>query len=179
VSVTVRAKDAASAPGLVEPIRRTIAEFDRDLPVVNLMPVPAYILRSNEDLTTVNELLVGFAVLGLLLAAVGIYGVIARLVSQRTIEIGIRMALGAGLGQVVWLVLRSGVRMAGIGTGLGLLGGVALVRVLASSLPELVSIDVWMIGLVTILLVAVALIACYVPARRAMRVDPLIAMRAE
>jgi ABC-type antimicrobial peptide transport system permease subunit len=105
--------------------------------------------------------------------------VIARLVSQRTIEIGIRMALGAGLGQVVWLVLRSGVRMAAIGTGLGLLGGMALIRVLASSLPELVSADAWVIGLVTMLLVAVALVACYVPARRAMRVDPLIAMRAE
>jgi putative ABC transport system permease protein len=179
VSVTVRAKDAASAPGLVEPIRRTIAEFDRDLPVVNLMPVPAYILRTNEDLASVNELLVGFAALGLLLAAVGIYGVIARLVSQRTIEIGIRMALGAGLGQVVWLVLRSGVRMAGIGTGLGLLGGVALVRVLASSLPELVSVDAWMIAVAAILLVVVALFACYLPARRAMKVDPLIAMRAE
>jgi putative ABC transport system permease protein len=179
VSVTVRAKEAASAPGLVESIRRTVAEFDRDLPIVSLMPVPAYIIRSNQDLATINELLVGFAALGLVLAAIGIYGVIARLVSQRTIEIGIRMALGAGLGQVVWLVLRSGVRMAAIGTGLGLLGGMALIRVLASSLPELVSTDPWVIGLVTILLVAVALFACYVPARRAMKVDPLIAMRAE
>jgi putative ABC transport system permease protein len=179
VRATVRAKEAASAPRLVEPIRRAVAEFDRDLPVVNLMPVPAYIIRSNQDLATINELLVGFAALGLVLAAIGIYGVIARLVSQRTTEIGIRMALGAGLEQVVWLVLQSGIRMTIIGTVLGLLGGVALIRVLASSLPELVSIDAWMIAFAATVLVIVALVACYLPARRAMRVDPLIAMRAE
>jgi putative ABC transport system permease protein len=179
VSVTVRAKNAASAAGLVEPFRRVVTDLNPDLPVLTLMPVPAFITRTTQDLATINHLLLGFAALGLFLSALGIYGVIARLVSQRTIEIGIRMALGAKLDDVVRLVLGAGLRMTLIGAGLGLVGAFALTRVLSSTLPELATSNALSIAGAAVLLVGVSLGACYLPARRATKVDPLVAMRVE
>jgi ABC-type antimicrobial peptide transport system permease subunit len=128
---------------------------------------------------TINELLFAFAALGLFLAALGIYGVIARLVTERTIEIGIRMALGASLAQVVRLVLGSGVRMTLIGAVLGLLGAAALTRLLNAQFPGLATNSAVTIVVATLVLLAVSSAACYLPARRATKVDPLVAMRTE
>ncbi len=121
----------------------------------------------------------GFAVLGLFLAALGIYGVVARLVAQRTIEIGIRMALGARLDQVVRLVLRTGLRITCIGAGIGMLGAIALTRTIATQLPGLETSSTLIVAGATLLLVSVSAVACYLPARRAATIDPLLAMRAE
>ena len=179
VSVTLRARDAAAAGALVDQLRRVVAQLDPDLPVIALMTVPALIRFSNRDLATINELLLGFAGLGLFLAALGVYGVIARLVTQRTTEIGIRMALGAGLPDVVRLLVGSGLRMTIAGAGLGVLGAYALTRVMGSTMPGLATDSMLLIVAAVAVLLTVSLGACYLPARRAARVDPVIAMRAE
>jgi putative ABC transport system permease protein len=179
VSVTVRAREGASTAALLEPFRRVLMELDPDVPALNLMPVPTLIARSNEGLATINQLLVAFAGLGLFLAAIGVYGVIARLVAQRTLEIGIRMALGASVGHVVRLVLGSGLRMTLIGAGVGLLGATALTRLLNSQFPGLATNSAVTVGVAAVVLLAVCITACYLPARRATQVDPLVAMRAE
>jgi ABC-type antimicrobial peptide transport system permease subunit len=163
----------------VEPFRRAVAELDPNVAILNLMPVPALIVKGNRDLVIVNQLLAGFAALGLFLAALGLYGVISRLVTQRAPEIGIRIALGATFDQVVYLVVGAGFRMMLFGVAVGLLGAVALTRVINAALPGLASNGAVTVSAAAALLTLVAVLACYVPARRAARVDPLAAIRSE
>jgi putative ABC transport system permease protein len=179
VSATVRASSPAAAATLVQPFRRAVAEFDPDIAVLNLMPVLATIADANRGLVLITQLLSGFAALGLFLAALGIYGVIARLVAQRTPEIGLRMALGATLDHVLRLVLGAGLRMTLVGVTLGLLGAIALTRVLDTQLPGLATNNAVTISAAAVLLLVVSIIACYLPARRASKVDPLVAMRTD
>jgi putative ABC transport system permease protein len=179
VSATVRAANPATAASLVQPFRRAVAEFDPDIAVLNLKPVPAVIADVNRGPVLITQLLSGFAGLGLFLAALGIYGVITRLVAQRTPEIGVRMALGATLDQVLRLVLGAGLRMTLAGVTLGLLGAIALTRLLNTQLPELATNNVVTISAAAVVLALVSTAACYLPARRASQVDPLVAMRAE
>jgi putative ABC transport system permease protein len=125
------------------------------------------------------RLLALFAGLAAMLAAVGIYGVIAYSVSQRTHEIGIRMALGAERADVVRMVIRQGMEMAGVGIAMGIAGAVAFSRILGAQLYEVSATDAGTYMTVSLLLMAVALAATYIPARRATAVDPLIALRYE
>jgi putative ABC transport system permease protein len=125
------------------------------------------------------RLLALFAGLAAMLAAVGIYGVIAYSVSQRTHEIGIRMALGAERADVVGMVIRQGMGMAAAGIAMGIAGAVALSRILGAQLYEVSATDAGTYMTVSLLLMAVALAATYIPARRATAVDPLIALRYE
>jgi ABC-type antimicrobial peptide transport system permease subunit len=120
-----------------------------------------------------------FSGLALLLAAIGIYGVLSYLVTQRTREIGIRMSLGASRSRVLGLVLKQGMRLAGIGFAIGLVGALVAGRLLSSLLHEVRPSDPMIILLTALCLGAVALIACYLPARRAARVDPMVALRHE
>lgn len=120
-----------------------------------------------------------FAGAAVLLAAVGIYGVIAYLVGQRTHEIGIRMALGAQRLDLVGMVVRQGLVMVVPGVALGLFGSYALTRYLQSLLYEVAPTDLLTFGGVTLLVILVSVLAGYVPARRSARVDPLVALRAE
>src|SRR4051812_41347112 len=179
VMATVRAADGVSTAALVEPFRRGVAELDPNVAILNLMPVRALIAKDNRGLVIVNQLLAGFAALGLFLAALGLYGVIARLVAQRAPEIGIRIALGATFGQVVSLIVAAGFRMMLFGVAVGLLGAVALTRVINSHLPGLASNNALTVSAAAALLTLVAVLACYVPARRAARVDALAAIRSE
>ena len=126
----------------------------------------------------VGTLLGAFAVLGLVLAAVGTYGVISSFVAQRTGEIGIRMALGAQKRDVLWLVLGRGLRLLLAGSLLGVGGALATARLLAAAMPELPG-DPGAIAAITIVLVAVAVVACWLPARRAAKVEPMEALRCE
>ena len=126
-----------------------------------------------------SMLLTVFAGIAVLLAAIGIYGVISYSVEQRTHEIGIRAALGASKGDLLRLILRSGMLMAAIGLVLGLAGAFGLTRLLANLLFGVGARDPVTIGAVGVILGAVALLACYIPARRATRVDPMIALRYE
>ena len=120
-----------------------------------------------------------FGVVAILLSAVGLYSVMAYVVSQRTREVGIRMALGADRRDVMRMITRQGMRLAAIGVGIGLVLSLALAQVLSSLLIGVSGYDVSTFILVPTLLGAVALLACYLPARRATKVDPLVALRYE
>ncbi len=179
VTIAVRANNPALAPTLMEPIRKAIASLDPDLPVQRLMAVPERVTQNASVWRTVNQLLVLFAGLGLFLAAFGIYSVIARLVTQRTNEIGIRVALGAQMRDIMSLVLGSGIRMALGGTGLGLVGAFFLGEYLTKEMPVFGGSGLLPAAIAAGLLVVVALVACFLPARRAAKVDPMVALRAE
>ena len=167
------------AMNIASSIRAAMREVDPNLPVSRL--------RSLEQVRSIsvapqrfNLSLFGlFAALALLLAAVGIYGVMAYSVAQRTREIGIRVALGAQRGEVVRLLLGQGVRYAALGVILGVAGAFALTRLMTSLLYGVQPADPLTFVCVTLLLGCVALLACYFPARRAMRVDPIVALRSE
>jgi ABC-type antimicrobial peptide transport system permease subunit len=124
-------------------------------------------------------LLGSFAVLALVLASVGLYGVMALSVTQRTRELGIRMALGAKRGDVLRLVLGQGIGLVAIGLACGLLGALAAGRALASVLYGVGAVDIIALSVAIASLSVVAVVACFVPARRATRVDPMIALREE
>lgn len=164
---------------LAGPLRRLVAELDPDLPVSSLRTVRQRIDSYQHNFYVINRVLGGFAVLGLGLCAVGIYGVLAGLVVQRMPEFGIRLALGATPRNVLHLVLSQGLRLALIGSVLGLLGSLALVHYLSSVVPGLPGQDYGTFALNVVLIFAVSILACWQPARRATGVDPMIALRAE
>lgn len=119
------------------------------------------------------------SVVGLLLAVVGIYGVVANLASERTKEIGIRMALGAEPGNILWLFLKDGVQLALIGAGVGLVASYYLLNLLGKMLPMLPGTNLQVVVAVAALLVLIAVIASWLPARRSTRVDPIVALGSE
>ncbi len=121
----------------------------------------------------------GFAIIALVLAALGIYGMMSFAVAQRTHEIGLRMALGAGQARVMSLIVREGMMLAGLGLALGFGGAFLVGRAMRGMWYQVGTIDPPAFGVVALLLLASALVACYVPARRAMRVDPMRALRQE
>ncbi|HEY4245222.1 MAG TPA: ABC transporter permease [Lacunisphaera sp.] len=179
VTIAVRAKDPALAPTLLDPIRKAVAALDPDQPVTNFMPAPERIEQDMNAWTTIDQLLILFSALGLLLAALGIYGVILRHVSQRTGEIGIRMALGAQMTDILTLVLGGGLRLAGTGVTIGLVGGIILGKFLTSEMPAFGGSAFAPVAIAGAVLAAVAMIASYLPARRATKVDPTVALRSE
>jgi putative ABC transport system permease protein len=160
-------------------VRREIRAIDPDVPVSDVRTMDDVLAQSARSRRWTMALLSVFAGLALLLALIGIYGVMSWLVSQRTREIGIRVALGAGRGQVVGMVIRYGLRLSAIGASIGIGGAFALRRVLSGLVFEVSTADPLIYGAVAMAMFAVALLACYIPARRAARVDPLIALRWE
>ena len=164
---------------LVPAIRNVMTELDPDLPVRQLQAADVTIDRANYQSAVLRDMLTSFAVLGLALASLGIYGVIARTMAQRAGEFAIRFALGACIRDITRIVLISGVKLALVGSVLGLLGALAISRFLASSNPGMhFNSPPILIG-TTLLLITVALVACWLPARRAARINPIEALRAE
>ena len=177
--MTVVVRSASNPKILADAMRNEVWAVDKDLPVPDIKTMDD-LLSGSVARRRFNMMLLGiFAAIALVLAAVGIYGVMSYSVTQRTHEIGIRMALGAKQSDVVKLVVGQGITLTLIGVGLGLAGALALTRVLASLLFEVGTTDPATFIAISILLTGVALGACFVPARRAAKVDPMIALRYE
>jgi putative ABC transport system permease protein len=156
-----------------------MATIDPDLPFGEITTLRAEV-EDNVDQPRFRALLIGvFALLALALAAVGVFGLISYTVAQRTREIGIRVALGAAPRQVLVPMLREGVALALAGIGIGLVGAVLAARALSAFLFGVRASDPLTLGGVAVLMLAVATLASYIPSRRALRVDPVIALRAE
>ena len=164
---------------LVAPIRSQIQALDRRVPMFAVKTMAEHMTYALWAPNMAASFSLAFGVLAILLSAVGLYSVMAYVVSQRTREVGIRMALGADRSDVMKMITRQGMRLAVIGVGIGLVLALALARVLSSLLIGVSGYDVPTFLLVPAMLAAVALVACYLPARRATKVDPLIALRYE
>ncbi|HUK53871.1 MAG TPA: ABC transporter permease [Candidatus Binatia bacterium] len=173
------ARTTADPRQLERSVRAAFYEADKTLPVYMVKPLEDYVAATLAERTFTLALLALFGVLALVLAAVGIYGVISYLVNQRTREVGIRVALGASRSEVLAMVLRQGMGLAGLGLGLGFCASLLLTRLLASLLFEVRATDLATSFAAALLLAGVALLACYLPARRAARVDPIVALRYE
>ena len=179
VTLVISAQSAGDIAAVTETARREIARMDPRLPVVGVMigdenmAIPYWGPRVAAGMATT------FGVLALVLATMGLYSVMMYVVSQRTREIGIRMALGANMRDVLRMIVGQGMRLVLIGLALGLTGAFALTRVFASLLLGVGTTDPLTFIGVAVLLAAIALLACWIPARRATKVDPLIALRQE
>ncbi len=179
MSVVVKASSTAQAAALAPAMRAAVHALDSSEPMGDFRTMDEVIALSMADRRLMSFLLAGFAVLALVLAAIGIYGVTAYGVAQRTREIGIRMALGAGRGDVFRLIVGGGMKLILIGVGLGLLAAFGLTRLLGSLLYGVGAGDpLTFVGVVGVL-GFVALLANYLPARRATRIDPMVALREE
>jgi predicted lysophospholipase L1 biosynthesis ABC-type transport system permease subunit len=162
---------------LVSQVRATVASIDPEQPMAEVRTMDEWMARSLEGRRAPMLLLALFGGVALILSSIGIYGVLAFGVAQRAREFGIRQALGAEPRAILNLVLGQGMRTAGIGVAIGLVGAAALTRYLQSLLFGVGAYDVPVFAAVTVLLLAVAIAACYVPARRATRVAPTVALR--
>jgi predicted lysophospholipase L1 biosynthesis ABC-type transport system permease subunit len=180
--VTIVVRTASDPTALAAPLRRLLHQSDPDLPVFNVRTMERHL---RESVFALMPLRMGASmaavqgVVGLLLAVMGLYAVVSYAVARRTREIGVRMALGAARADVLRLVVRDGMRLSLIGLGIGLLIASAVGLVLSRVLYGLVPIDVPVLGGVTALLLVVSALACYLPARRATRIEPLAALRYE
>jgi len=178
-TTTIGVRSAVDPTSLTAAVRQQVLALDRDLPVFNVRTMEQAMANSVAS-NRLNTLLLGiFAAVAFILAAVGIYGVMSYSVAQRAHEIGIRMALGARSLDVLKLVVGQGMALTLIGTGLGLAEAFALTRFMKTLLFGVSATDPWTFAAVALLLSGVALLACYLPARRATKVDPLATLRHE
>jgi putative ABC transport system permease protein len=170
---------AASPESFVSELRRVMADVDPDVAVEDIHTFPTTLEQSMGTEIVINQILSGFAALGLVLGALGLYGVISNLVAQRTGEFGIRLALGANTANLLTLVLSGGLKLTLAGLALGAIGAYAVNRLLGSMIWRKPDSDPAALAVVAAILFVVALLACWLPARRATKVDPITALRAE
>jgi putative ABC transport system permease protein len=172
-------RTSGDSTAMATAIRDAIWAVDRDQPISSVEPLETLIAVVDAGNRVITKLMVFFGALAMFLGAIGIYGVMAHLVSQRTHEIGIRIALGASPSQVMRMVVGQGLKLAMIGVGAGIIVALGTSRALVTMLYEVTPNDPLTFIAVPILFAVVALVACYIPARRGMRVDPLVALRYE
>ena len=177
--LAIALRTSATPEAIGNSLRTAVAGLDSSLPVYRVRTARNAVDQGLGNISLLGNLLGAFAALGLVLAAIGIYGVISYTVVQRTGEFGIRMALGAQGRDVLWLVLRKGAVLILIGAVLGGAGAYAAAKLLIAVVPSLPTRDPITLAVTSFVLVVVALIACYLPARRATKVDPLVALRYE
>ena len=178
-SITIALRTDQSAEAVEKSLRSLVAGLDPTLPVYRVRTARSSVDLGLGYISLLGNILGAFATLGLVLAAIGIYGVISYVVAQRTGEFGIRMALGARGRDVQWLVLRKGALVILIGAIIGGAGSYAVGKLLISLIPSLPTRDPITLVITSFVLIVVALLACYLPARRATKVDPLVALRYE
>jgi predicted lysophospholipase L1 biosynthesis ABC-type transport system permease subunit len=177
IALVVRSR--VDAKTIMAAVQREVQALDRDQPVFMAQTIDQMLTRNRHTFIAFGGLLILFALIAVLMAAVGLYAVMSSSVNQRMREIGIRMALGADPRQVSWLVLRRGLIQLAIGLAVGVPGALATARLVRAPIVQVTPTDPINLLIITILLAAVALAACLVPARRATRIDPLVALRAE
>ena len=177
MSVVVRAASAANslAPGL----REAVWSLDRDQPIGSVISMPDLLANEVAPDFIFSKLMTIFAALALMLAGIGIYGLVAFTVGQRSQEIGIRVALGAEKKNILRMVLLDGLKLAALGGAIGMLVAFFLPRLFEAAFYDFHVLGGWLFLIVPGLIGAVALLACYIPARRAARVDPMVALRYE
>jgi putative ABC transport system permease protein len=168
-----------NAPDLVPAIRTQLASMDNTLPLAQVRTMEDLLDESLVQQRFRTWLISGFAALALLLSAIGLYALISYSVGQRTREIGVRVALGAQRGNVLIMVLREGLQLLAFGLFLGLVGAISATRIIRSLLYSTSATDTLSFVATSLALIAVALLACYIPARRATKVDPMVALRCE
>jgi putative ABC transport system permease protein len=178
-ATTLIVSSPVNSQALVAAVRSKIAEVDPNLPITGIATMEQIVSTSVAQPRLIAQFVGLFAGSALLLAAIGIYGVMAYSVAARTQEMGIRMSLGAESGDILRLVIGQGMRLALLGVGIGVVGSLALTRLLASLLFGVRAADPFVFGAATLVLVICAFVACYLPARRATRVDPMIVLRYE
>jgi putative ABC transport system permease protein len=175
-SLGVAIRTAGDPVRMTAAARQALAEIDREMSFFDVRTMSARVEHSLDQRRTPMMLALAFAGIALLLASIGIYGVLAHQVSQRRREIGIRIALGSDARSVVGLVLREGLILVAAGLAGGLIGAVALRSVIASELYNIDALDPIVIAGVTGMLALASIVACFAPARRAARVSPLVAI---
>jgi putative ABC transport system permease protein len=178
-SLAIVLRTQSDPVALSSSVRAAMAEIDPGQPLYDMQPLDQLVAKSLGQRRFTLALMLLFGVIALVLSASGIYGVMSFAVTQRTQEIGIRMALGARAVDVLKIVVGSGMFLALLGVVVGLIGAFALTRLMASLLFGVSPTDLLTFGLVTLGLLGVAMLACYIPARRATKVDPLVALRYE
>lgn len=177
--MTLIARTSGQPETLAEAMRQEVANLDTELPVYGVKTMPKFLDRILSGPKSISALATTFGLIALLMAAVGLYGVMSYSVAQRTREVGIRMALGAGAGAVLRLVLKEGLILVAAGIGIGLVMSALVSRLLGSILYGVSATDAVTFVTIPLVLALVALLASYVPARRATKVDPMVALRYE
>jgi putative ABC transport system permease protein len=172
-------QSAGTPESATNTLRSTVQSLDPNLALFHVRPMPQVVAEGMQDTSYETALLGIMAALALILASVGTYGVMSYAVGQRTNEIGIRLALGARPAQIMGLVLSEVSAVVAAGIAVGLVGAVAGAKVMKNLLVDVTPFDAATYAAVSVLLALVALAACYVPVRRAMRVDPVLALRYE
>jgi putative ABC transport system permease protein len=178
-SATLLVRSALPPGSVMAAVRREVQAIDQDQPVFTVQTLDQMLAQERWPFRVFGGLFAIFAVIALVLSSVGLYAVMAYSVTQRTQEIGVRMALGAAGREVSWLILKRGLIQLALGLAIGLGGALALSRVLRTVLVQITPTDPITFASITILLTLVSIAACLLPARRATRVDPLVALRAE
>jgi len=177
--MAVLARTRVNAASLGNTFRREVQAIDPDLPVRDMVTLDDQLALSRWPLRVFGSMFAIFAAIALLLATVGLYAVVAYGVSQRTPEIGVRVALGASSGSILRMIFTTGMRQAAIGLVLGLAAAFGVTRVLSGILVGVSPTDPLTFGIVGAVLVTAAVLGCTLPARRAMRIDPVVALRHE
>ncbi|MCI0664210.1 MAG: FtsX-like permease family protein [Acidobacteria bacterium] len=172
-------RTAADPAAIAYDVRSKVMELDPAQSITNLKTVERMVYEIATPKRVMSAMMAVFAVIALLLAGAGLYAVMAYAVTQRTHEIGIRLALGSNSGGILRIITGQGLKLTVVGLALGLVGAFALTRVMSRILYGVNAVDPLTFIMIPLLLLGVALLACYLPARRATKVDPIIALRCE